>query len=494
MAPVPDPFDSTDIDIETAQSRISGPFDDPVAAEAESGAEEEARRRLAAEQARRFAEDQARHEALHDPHTRLPNRALCLDRLVHALATTVWTRTCVAVLALGVELGRDGLGDERADELLKAIAGRLVEVVGAGDTVARLEGDKFALVTEGIGDESDGVALAERLIGAFDPPFLVGGVPLPAQVNIGVVVSKDRHAEAATVLDEAESALAASIEKGPGQYEMIGGAAHRAVAAQRAEAELRLAVERGELRVFFQPLYTLDLGHPFGAEALIRWEHPQRGLLPPGEFLPLAEQSDLIAIIGEWVLGEACAQAMSWPLPKEGKPLLLTVNLSPRQLAHPGLAEAVERVLERTGIEPARVGLEVSEDAFMQDPVGGDALVRLKELGVRLLLDDVDADSSPLGDMSRWSFDDLKLDRVLIEALDGKDFVAEAAVESIVADARDRGVGIIAEGIESITQLERLSQLGIALGQGYYFSRPLPATGMDALVRRANAPAVLLDD
>jgi EAL domain-containing protein (putative c-di-GMP-specific phosphodiesterase class I) len=151
-------------------------------------------------------------------------------------------------------------------------------------------------------------------------------------------------------------------------------------------------------------------------------------------------------------------------------------------------------VLERTGIEPARVGLEVSEDAFMQDPVGGDALVRLKEMGVRLLLDDVDADSSPLGDMGRVSFDDLKLDRGLIQALDGKDFVAEAAVESIVADARGRGVGVIAEGVESITQLERLSQLGIALGQGYYFSRPLPATGMDALVRRANAPAVMFDD
>jgi EAL domain-containing protein (putative c-di-GMP-specific phosphodiesterase class I)/GGDEF domain-containing protein len=494
MASVPDPFDSPHIEIDDTERRLSGPFDDPVAADAESGAEEDARRQLAAEQARRFAEDQARHEALHDPHTRLPNRALCLDRLVHALATTVWTRTCVAVLALGVELDRPGLGDERADELLKAVAGRLVEVVGAGDTVARLEGDRIALVTEGIAEESDGVALAERLIGTFDPPFLVGGLPIPAQVCIGVVVSKDRHAEAATVLDEAEAALVAALEKGPGRYEMIGGAERKVVAAQRAEAELRLAVERGELRVFFQPLYTLDLGHPFGAEALIRWEHPQRGLLPPGEFLPIAEQSDLIADIGEWVLGEACAQAMSWPLPNEGKPLLLTVNLSPRQLAHPGLPDAVQRVLERTGIEPARVGLEVSEDAFMQDPVGGDALVRLKEMGVRLLLDDVDADSSPLGDMGRVSFDDLKLDRGLIQALDGKDFVAEAAVESIVADARGRGVGVIAEGVESITQLERLSQLGIALGQGYYFSRPLPATGMDALVRRANAPAVMFDD
>src|SRR3954469_19893268 len=186
MASVPDPFDSPHIEIENAERRFSGPFDDPVAADAESGAEEQARRRLAEEQARHFAEDQARHVALHDPHTRLPNRALCLDRLVHALATTVWTRTCVAVLALGVELDRPSLGDDRADELLKAVAGRLVEIVGAGDTVARLDGDKFAMVTEGIGDESDGVALAERLIGAFDPPFLVGGLPIPAQVNIGV--------------------------------------------------------------------------------------------------------------------------------------------------------------------------------------------------------------------------------------------------------------------------------------------------------------------
>jgi len=329
MAPVPDPFDNVETELDVTESRISGPFDDPVAAAEESSvedaarqaAEEEARRRLAAAQARRFAEDQARHEALHDPHTRLPNRALCLDRLVHALATTVWTRTSVAVLALAVDLDRTGLGAERADELLKAVAGRLVEVAGVGDTVARLDGDNFALVTEGISDESDGVALAERLIGAFDTPFLVGGLPTPAKVSIGVVVSRDRKAEAATVLDEAEEALARALESGPGCFELIGGAQRdREVAARRAEAELTLAVERGELRVFFQPLYTLDLGHPFGAEALVRWEHPQRGLLPPAEFLPIAEQSDLIAAIGEWVLGEACAQAMSWPLPTDGVP------------------------------------------------------------------------------------------------------------------------------------------------------------------------------
>jgi diguanylate cyclase (GGDEF)-like protein len=506
MAGLPEPFDDTtapsDGFLDEAERALAGPIDDPIAAAGEVDAEElalqaseeEARKRLAAEQARRFAEDQARHEALHDPLTRLPNRALCLDRLGHALATTVWTRTSVAVLALAVELGRDGLGEERADELLKAVAGRLVDVVGSGDTVARLEGDSFAVVTEGVDHESEGIALAERLIGAFDHPFLLGGLPIPAQVSVGVVMTKDQCSLAATVLDEAEEGLARALERGPGRYELIDGAERSAaLAVQRAEAELRLAVERGELRVFFQPLYTLDRGHPFGAEALIRWEHPQRGLLPPGEFLPLAEQSDLIADIGEWVLGEACDQAVGWPIPEDGKPLLLTVNLSTRQLAHPDLPHALRRVLARTGIDPARVGLEVSEEAFVQAPVGGDALVALKRMGVRLLLDDVDGDSSPLRDLDRFSFDDLKLDRLLIAALDEQDVVADATVESIVAEARGRGVGVIAEGVESITQLERLSQLGIALGQGYYFSRPLPATGMDALVRRANTPAVMLD-
>lgn len=503
---VPEPLDEyLTSDVAPLGAALSAPLEDPIAAAGELDAEdlvrqaadEEARRQLADEQTRRFAEDQARHEALHDPLTRLPNRALCLDRLSHALATTVWTRTSVAVLALGVDLDRAALSQDRAGELCKAIAGRLVDIVATGDTVARLEGDEFAIVTEGLVDEAEGVALAERLVGAFDRPFLVGGLPTPAKVSVGVIVTKDHHSEAATVLAEAEEAMHRALVRGPGEYDLIGAADHdRAVAAKRAEAELRLAVERGELRVFFQPLYTLIGGHPFGAEALIRWEHPQRGLLPPSEFLPLAEQhDDLIAAIGAWVLAEACEQAVAWPEPEPGKPLLLTVNLSPRQLADPGLPEALRRVLDRTGIDPARVGLEVSEDAFVQTPVGGDALLRLKEMGVRLLLDDVDGASSPKGAIDRFAFDDLKLDRLLIAALDARDDAeALVAVATIVELARSRDVGVIAEGVESITQLERLSRLGIDLGQGYYFSRPLPANGMEALVRRAGSSGVLLDD
>jgi diguanylate cyclase (GGDEF)-like protein len=503
---MPEPFDDQSAPLaDPLEDALEAPADDAIVAAEEvdpdelarQAADAEARRSLADEQTRRFAEDQARHEALHDPLTRLPNRALCLDRLSHALATTVWTRTSVAVLALAVDLDRAALGQERSNELLKAVAGRLVEVVGAGDTVARLEGDEFAVVTEGLVDESEGIALGERLVGAFDRPFLVGGVPTSAQVSVGVVVTKDHHSEAATVLVEAEDAWRRAAERGPGHLELIGQAERdRAVVAARAEAELRHALERGELRVFFQPLYTLVGGHPFGAEALIRWEHPTRGLLPPGEFLPLAEQHpDLIAAIGEWVLGEACSQAMTWPEPEPGQPLLLTVNLSPSQLADPGLAEGLRRVLDRTGINPARVGLEVSEDAFVKAPVGADALVRLKEMGVRLLLDDVDGASSPSGHIDRFAFDDLKLDRLLIAALDARDDAeAAVAVATIVELARSRDVGVIAEGVESITQLERLSRLGIDLGQGYYFSRPLPANGMEALARRTNSPAVMLDE
>ena len=497
--PMPEPFEDDLTRPEAlTDSVLNAPIDHPLAASEEADAEElarqaadeAARRQLADEQTRRFAEDQARHEALHDPLTRLPNRALCLDRLSHALATTVWTRTSVAALALTV------VADDASDELIKAVAARLVEVVAAGDTVARLAEREFAIVTEGIVDEAEGIALAERLVGAFDRPFLVGGVPTPAAVSIGVIVTKDHHSEAATVLVEAEDALVRAMERGSGTYDLIGQAEHdRAIAANRAEAELRLAVERGELRVFFQPLYTLIGGHPFGAEALVRWEHPQRGLLPPGEFLPVAEQyPDLIAAIGEWVLGEACEQAMTWPTPADGKPLLLTVNLSPRQLSDPGLPEALQRVLHRTGIVAARVGLEVSEDSFIRDPVGADALLALKEMGVRLLLDDVDGHSSPSGAIDRFAFDDLKLDRLLIAALDARDDVEAAmAVATIVELARSRDVGVIAEGVESITQLERLSSMGIDLGQGYYFSRPLPANGMEALARRANSPAVRVD-
>jgi len=503
---MPEPFDDQlAAPAAPLEDAVAAPVDAPTAASEEvdlddlarQATDEDARRSLADEQTRRFAEDQARHEALHDPLTRLPNRALCLDRLSHALATTVWTRTCVAVLALAVDLDRAALGQERSNELLKAVAGRLVEVVAAGDTVARLEGDEFAIVTEGLVEEAEGTALAERLVGAFDRPFLVGGVPTAAQVSVGVVVTKDHHSEAATVLVEAEDAWRRASERGPGSYELIGQAERdRAVVAARAEAELRQALGSGQLRVFFQPLYTLVGGHPFGAEALIRWEHPTRGLLPPAEFLPLAEKHpDLIAAIGEWVLGEACSQAMTWPEPEPGQPLLLTVNLSPSQLADPGLADALRRVLDRTGIDPARVGLEVSEDSFVKQPVGGDALVRLKEMGVRLLLDDVDGASSPSGHIDRFAFDDLKLDRLLIAALDARDDAEAAmAVATIVELARSRDVGVIAEGVESITQLERLSRLGIDLGQGYYFSRPLPANGMEALARRANSPAVSLDE
>jgi diguanylate cyclase (GGDEF)-like protein len=498
---MPEPFDDERVPSASPTGGALGvPLGEPIAGTevdaedmARQAADQEARRQLADEQTRRFAEDQARHEALHDPLTRLPNRALCLDRLAHALATTVWTRTSVAVLALAVVANHERLGDERSDELYKAIAARLVDVVGAGDSVARLSDECFAIVTEGVVEETEGVALAERLVGAFDRPFLVGGVPTAAEVSVGVIVTKDHHSEAATVLVEAEDALLRARERGSGTVDVIGQAEHdRAVAAKRAEAELRLAVDRGELRVFFQPLYRLAGGHPFGAEALIRWEHPQRGLLPPGEFLPVAEQyPDLIAAIGEWVLAEACEQAMTWPEPDDGPRLLLTVNLSPSQLAHPDLPAALQRVLDRTGIEPRRVGLEVSEEAFVKAPVGGDALVRLKEMGVRLLLDDVDGLSSPSGAIDRFAFDDLKLDRLLIAALDARDDdEATTAVATIVELARARDVGVIAEGVESITQLDCLARLGIHLGQGYYFSRPLPANGMEALVRRASEPAV----
>src|SRR5215217_7799606 len=282
---MPEPFDDQlAAPAAPLEDAVAAPVDAPTAASEEvdlddlarQATDEDARRSLADEQARRFAEDQARHEALHDPLTRLPNRALCLDRLSHALATTVWTRTSVAVLALAVDLDRGELGEDRASELLKAVAGRLVDVVAAGDTVARLEGDEFAIVTEGVGDEAEGVALAERLVGAFDRPFLVGGVPTAAQVNVGVVVTKDHASEAATVLVEAEDAWRRASERGPGGYEVIGQAERdRAVVAKRAEVELRLAVGRGELRVFFRPLDTRVGGHPFGAEALVRWEHPQ---------------------------------------------------------------------------------------------------------------------------------------------------------------------------------------------------------------------------
>ncbi len=423
------------------------------------------------------AQQRLAHLAMHDPLTGLPNRALFMDRLQMALQR-LRRRGRAAVFFLDIDrfkLVNDSLGHEAGDRLLVVVAERLSAAVRPSDTIARFGADVFVVLCDDVTDPDDATHIAHRVSDALRGPipFEDGEIYLTASIGIAMADGVD-HAD--TLLGQADAALHEAKARGRARHQMFDEGL-RGVALNRLETEngLRRALDRGEFRVFYQPVVDLSQGAVKGMEALIRWEHPERGLVPPLDFIPLAEETGLIVPIGEWVLAQACEQARRWREDGADPSFFVSVNLSGRQLSSPDLHEAVADALRGTAADPATVRLEITESVLMQDAeAAGEVLAGLKALGVGLSIDDFGTGYSSLAYLKRFPVDSLKVDRSFVDGL-GRDPEDAAIVTAIVSLAKALKLDTIAEGVETAGQLAEIRSLGCDLAQGYYWSPPRPA-------------------
>lgn len=431
---------------------------------------------------RKALEEQLIHQAFHDPLTGLPNRALFMDRLAHALLRGSRSADQLTVLYLDFDQFKfvnDSLGHKAGDQLLVAMSRRLDNCTRSGDTVARLGGDEFAILLEDA-DSTAGVELAERISTQFRAPFDLDGQNIVGSISVGIACKESPEDTAEDLVRNADIAMYAAKHRAKGQFAIYDTAMHtRGLERLRTEAELRQAVERGELRVFYQPIVDLTTGNLDEVEALVRWQHPTRGLLLPGEFVPLAEESGLIVPIGLWVLKEACLQVRHWQLEHlNDRPLAVSVNLSPRMLQHATLVDEVAQVLADTGLDPSSLRLEITEGMLMQDGAAAARVMeQLKALGVRLAMDDFGTGYSSLASLQSFPFDILKIDQSFVRGL-GRGAEGVAIVQAIIDLATSLNLTVIGEGIETAEQLQLLQTLGSDRGQGYFFSYPRSAADM----------------
>jgi diguanylate cyclase (GGDEF)-like protein len=434
----------------------------------------------------RRIEAELAHRTRHDPLTELPNRVLLVEWLQQALvASTPDARVGLVLLDIDhFKVVNDSLGHEAGDELLATAASRLARVLRGGDRLARLGGDELAVVCHNVAHVDDVMVLGRRLRAIFDEPFSLGDDEVFLGASVGVIVSEGSDDTATRLLRDADVAVFAAKEMGRGRVELFGEPM-RARAVRRLEIEscLRRALVRGEFRVHYQPIVAFARSEMIGVEALVRWEHPELGLLEPADFLEIAEETGLIVPIGAWVLHEACSQTARWcaELPADA-PLSVAVNLSARQLNDPELVSIVDSVLAATRLDPALLTLEVNETVLVENrDTVTDVLRQLSERGVRIGIDDFGTGQSSLAHLSVLPVDTLKIDRSLIAGL-GKRQDDSAIVAAIVGLGHALDFTVTAEGIEDDMQLYTLRSLGCDLGQGYYFARPQPGQIVRALV------------
>ena len=426
----------------------------------------------------------ANEQMLHEPLTGLPGRAFFLHKVGLALDRSRRRRSAVAVLFIDLDRFKpvnDALGHAVGDELLVAVTRRLKGSIRPQDTLARLGGDEFAVLCE-VSDEAAATVVAERIHADLGRPFRLGSTELAASASIGIATTVAGRLAPDILIGNADAAMYRAKAERRTRILVFDDAMGEEDAGRLAtEALLRLALEHEELRVFYQPIVSLRDGRAVGAEALLRWEHPERGLLAPAEFILIAEQTGLIVPIGAWVLAHACRDAARWgKLGGRGPRPYVSVNLSARQLAEPDLVETVAGLLRGTGLHPSQLGLEITETALMDDVDSSlKMLSALKSLGVRLLLDDFGTGYSSLRYLRDFPFDVVKIDRSFVATLDdaGDDSAILAAVAQM---ASALGMVVIAEGVETKQQLTRLVALEYDLVQGYYFARPALAPEIDA--------------
>ncbi len=429
---------------------------------------------------RKALEERLSYQAFHDALTGLPNRSMLMDGLERALERAEGGDGEVAVLFLDLDnfkLVNDSLGHAAGDEALVEVARRLGECLGAGDLAARFGGDEFVILLEDLASEGEATEVARRIVGALDVPFRLGDKEVFFSASVGAVLGATSGLrDAAGLLRAADVALHRAKATGAG-YAVFDSAMNvEALERLDLEADLRRAVDHGEFVVYYQPKVKLSTGGIIGAEALVRWQSPGRGIVSPAKFIPLAEETGLIHPIGRQVLRQACSQARAWQgyTPSGSRPVV-SVNLSAAQLKHPGFVREVARVVEETGVDPGAMILEITESMLMEDAEGSvETLDGLKALGVRIAVDDFGTGYSSLAYLKRFPVDYLKVDRAFVDGL-GREEGDTAIVRAVMGLARALGLEVVAEGIETVEQLDLLRDLGCDYGQGYYFARPLPS-------------------
>jgi len=440
---------------------------------------------------RKRLEESLAHRASHDPLTGLPNRRLFADRVAVAASRTQRRQGIAAVLFSdldGFKQVNDELGHAAGDELLREVSRRLRAAVRPGDTVARLGGDEFGILCEDLAEQRDGVAVADRVIAAVGEPMRIAERDISVRASVGLAFTTEHGVGDDELLRQADAAMYRAKQQGGDCWEIFDRAMRTHLRERFAfEHALRHAVERGELRLQFQPQFSVTHDAPVGVEALVRWQHPEQGLLGPGAFIPQAEATGAIHGLGAWVLEEAC-RAAARIVDREGRPLRIAVNLSPAQLERTDLVDAVAGSIQRHGLEPGRLGLEITETLFMQDTRANVITVAaLRALGVRIVLDDFGAGYSSLAYLRRLPLDEIKLDRTFVSRLrangDRAGLDVDERIASFVIDlAAALGLDTVAEGVESAEQIDTLRDLGYDVVQGYYTGRPLELNQLERLL------------
>ena len=439
---------------------------------------------------RHFADQALRHRVLHDSLTGLPNRLSFVDALDDALKRGAVSGSPVGILFLDLDhfkLINDSMGHHAGDELLRAVAPRLRAHLRPEDVVARFGGDEFGILAHRIDDEKEAVAIADRIAAAFAEPYSMGGAEHFVTASLGIAVARPSArdpVDAEQLIRDADAAMYRAKERGRARCELFDAEMRaRAVRRLEVERELHHALEREELLLHYQPVVALGSGEITGLEALVRWRHPDRGLLDPSEFVSIAEESGLIDPIGRWVQESACGQVLEWHQRRpDQRPFDISVNLSARQVAHRDLADSVAEILARTGLDPVHLHLEITESVLVEESAAATAtLEALSEIGVGLVLDDFGTGYSSLAYLNCFPFDALKIDRSFVDAL-GIEEERTAIVEAIIGMARALSLDVIAEGVENEVQLSELRRLGCDYAQGHLFSRALPLEEVTGLL------------
>lgn len=437
---------------------------------------------------RKLAEEQLLHDAFHDALTGLPNRALFMDRLGQSIARAKRRKDYLfAVLFLDLDrfkVVNDGLGHAIGDQLLIAIAQRLEASLRPGDTVARLGGDEFVILLDDIRDLGGPTLVATRVQKELALPFSLSGREVFTTASIGIALSSTGYDRPEDLLQDSDTAMYRAKVLGRARHELfVPGMRDGAVALLQLETDMRRAVERKEFLLHYQPIVSLGTGRIIGFEALVRWVHPQRGLISPEGFIEVAENTGLIILIGWWALGEACRQTRAWQERfRENPPLFVSVNLSGKQFVQPDLIKEIERILQETGLDARSLVLEITESVIMEKAASTTSrLLQLRALNVQLHIDDFGTGYSSFSYLTRFRFDKLKIDRSFVSRM-GLDEENTEIVRTILTLAGNLGIGVIAEGVEGPDQLVQLRALNCGYGQGYFFSKPLDSAAAEALI------------
>ena len=445
---------------------------------------------------RRKVEDRLRHSAFHDALTNLPNRALLIERLDRCIERSKRNEGYYfAVLYLDLDnfkVVNDSLGHRVGDGLLCEIGQRLTNclrrldttVQPDDDTTARMGGDEFVVLLDGLRHPDDAELVAQRLLEHFEEPFNIYEKEIMAKMSIGICSSHNSYNDPGDMLRDADTALYDAKDHGKGCYSIFNAEMRaKAVARLQLETDLRRAVERNQFRLQYQPIVELNTGKIVGVEALIRWHHPEMGVIAPLDFIPLSEETGVINMMGDWIITEACHQVKQWQVefPKYSD-LSVSINLSTRQITGSELVKQVNKVLEETGLTPELVNMEITESVMMEDTdLTRKIIDDLKGLGVKLHMDDFGTGYSSLSYLHTLPIDALKLDQAFIRHM-GDNGEHGATVQAVITLAMNRGIEVIAEGVETASQLAQLQALNCELGQGYYFSRPLDVEKMAMLL------------